>query len=402
MPQHTDHIFDFDRIVDRRQSDSVKWRHYGDALPLWVADMDFPAPPPVIEALRQRIDHGIFGYPYEPPALRAALVDWLARRFAWEVDPAALVYVPGVVGGFNIACRATCAPGQGVLVQTPVYPPMLDAAANHGLIRDEMLLTRGADGRYEIDFDAFEAAIGPHTRLFMLCNPQNPTGRAFTAAELTQMAEICLRHDLFICSDEIHADLVFSGQRHVPIATLEPEIAARTITLMAPSKTFNIPGLGFSLAIIEDRDLRAAFKAAQKDIVPHVNVLGYTGALAAYTAGEPWLEACLRYLEANRDALAAYVRDHLPGVEMAMPEATYLAWLDCRAAGLGETPGQFFLERAGVALNEGSMFGRGGAGFVRLNFGCPRATLMEALERMAAAVADPRSYTKAHEDMQLS
>ncbi len=397
MPQHTNDIYDFDRIVDRRSSDSVKWRQYGDVLPLWVADMDFPAPPPVIEALRQRVEHGIFGYPYEPPALRPALVEWLRRRFAWEVAPDALVYVPGVVGGFNIACRATCAPGQGVLVQTPVYPPMLDAAANHGLIRDEMLLTQGADGHYEIDFAAFEAAIAPHTRLFMLCNPQNPTGRAFTVAELTRLAEICLRHDLLICSDEIHGDLVFAGQRHTPIATLGPEIAARTITLMAPSKTFNIPGLGFSLAIIEDSGLRAAFKAAQKDIVPHVNVLGYTGALAAYTEGEPWLEACLRYLEANRDILVSYVADHLPRMRMTTPEATYLAWLDCRATGLGEQPGQFFLERVGVALNEGNMFGRGGAGFVRLNFGCPRATLLEALDRMAAALDDLPRHTKTHE-----
>lgn len=384
--QPTTKDYDFDFVINRHTSDSIKWRWYGDALPLWVADMDFTAPEPVLRALRDRIAHGVFGYAMPTPELFDALRAWLVRRFNWQVDPSALVFVPGVVAGFNIACRAACRPGQGVLVQTPVYPPMLDAAANHGLLRDEIMLTRGADGRYGVDWDAMEAAIAGHTRLFLLCNPHNPTGRAFSAGELERMAELCLRHDLLICADEIHGDLIFSGHRHIPIATLSPAVASRTITLMAPSKTFNIPGLGFSLAIIEDAQLRAAFNAAQKDIVPHVNALGYVAALAAYTEGEAWLNACLRYLEANRDYLMEQVRATLPGVQVVAPEATYLAWLDCRKAGIGMEPARFFLEKARVALNEGATFGRGGEGFVRLNFGCPRATLTEALTRMSAAL----------------
>ncbi len=381
-------VYDFDRVIDRRNSDSIKWRWYGDALPLWVADMDFPAPEPVLRALHARVDHGIFGYAAEPRELRGILAAWLWRRFGWQVDPAAFVFVPGVVTAFNVACRAFCRPGQGVLVQTPVYPPILEAPANHGLNRHDMQLARDEAGRYTVDPDAMAAAITPETRLFILCNPHNPVGRAFTAPELAQMADICLRRDLIICSDEIHGDLVFSGSRHIPIATLAPEVASRTITLMAPSKTFNIPGLGFSLAIIEDKALRAAFKVAAKDIVPHINALGYVAALAAYSEGEPWLEACLRYLEGNRDYLTAYVQTRLPGIRLVPPEATYLAWLDCRPAGLGEAPAEFFLKHAGVALNEGKIFGAGGEGFVRLNFGCPRATLAEALGRMAAALRE--------------
>ncbi|MGQ9491505.1 MAG: MalY/PatB family protein [Anaerolineae bacterium] len=380
--------YDFDRVIDRRHSDSIKWRWYGDALPLWVADMDFPAPEPVLRALRERIDHGIFGYAAEPPALRETLCAWLWRRFNWQVDPAAFVFIPGVVTGFNVACRAFGRPGEGVLVQTPVYPPILDAPANHGLARHEMQMARDDAGRYSVDPQAMAQAIAPNTRLFILCNPQNPTGRAFTPAELAQMAEISLRYGLIICSDEIHCDLVFSGAQHTPIAALDPAVASRTITLMAPSKTFNIPSLGFSLAIIEDKDLRAAFKAAARDIVPHITALGYVAALAAYRAGEPWLAACLRYLQGNRDYLAEYVRQHMPGIHLRPPEATYLAWLDCRGVGLAEDPAAFFLRQAGVALNEGKAFGRGGEGFVRLNFACPRATLTEALARMATALAE--------------
>ncbi len=378
--------FDFDRIIDRRGSDSIKWRAYGDVLPLWVADMDFTAPDAVIAALRARVDHGVFGYAGEPPALREVLTAWLARRFGWRVAPEAFVFVPGVVTGFNVACRATARPGEGVLVQTPVYPPMLQVTANFGLRQDEMTLTQGTGGRYTVDLDAFDAALAEDTRTFLLCSPHNPTGRVFTPDELAAMAEICLRHDVVICSDEIHGDLVLDGSRHLPIASLAPEIGRRTITLMAPSKTFNIPGLGFSLAVIEDPALRASFTAAAKDIVPHINALGYVAALAAYTEGEPWLDACLRYLTANRDYLDDFVHARLSGISMARPEATYLAWLDCRAAALPQGPYKFFLERAGVALNDGATFGRGGEGFVRLNFGCPRATLMEAMERMAAAV----------------
>ncbi len=380
--------YDFDRVIERRHSDSVKWRWYDeDVLPLWVADMDFLAPEPVIEALSERVQHGIFGYAHEPPELRDALMAWLVRRFNWQVAPEAFVIVPGVVSGFNIACKAVAEPGDGVLVQTPVYPPMLNAPANFGLVREDMQLTRDGSGRYSVDDALMAATMTDRTRLFLLCSPQNPTGRAFTQPELSRMANLCLKRGVNIISDEIHCDLVYPGAQHLPIAALSPEIGARTITLMAPSKTFNIPTLGFSLAIIENRDLRKAFRRAMGDMVPHVGALAYAGALAAYTEGEPWLDACITYLAANRDFLVHYVAEHLPGIRMWSPEATYLAWLDCRQANLPEDPYNFFLKHARVALNDGATFGEGGAGFVRLNFGCPRATLEQALERMRAALA---------------
>jgi cystathionine beta-lyase len=377
---------DFDRIIDRRDTDSIKWRKYGEAIPMWVADMDFAAPEPVIEALRTRVDHGVFGYADEPPLLRETLCAWLQRRFAWTVSPDALVFAPGVVAAFNVACRAFCAPGEGVLVQAPVYPPMRFAPANFNMTRDEMELTQDSSGRYTVDYDCMEATITDRTRLFMLCNPHNPTGRVFTREELQRMAEVSLRHGLTICSDEIHCDLVFEPHRHLPIASLDPEIGRRTVTVMAPSKTFNIPGLGFAFAIIEEAEMRKRFIAAGRDIAPHINVLGYAGALAAYTQGEPWLEACIAYLLRNRNSLMQFVVERLPGVRMVLPEATYLAWLDFRAANLGEDPQCFFLRRAGVALNEAAAFGPGGEGFARLNFGCPRSTLSEALERMEHAL----------------
>jgi cystathionine beta-lyase len=378
--------YDFDALIDRRASDSDKWHHYGDALPLWVADMDFRAPEPVIRALRQRVEHGIFGYGIEPPELRPIIVERLRALYDWHVAPGALLFVPGVVTGLNQAVHAVTTPGDGVLVQTPVYFPMLWAPGNAGCTRDEMELTRRPDGRYEIDYDAFEAAITGRTRIFLLCNPHNPTGRVFRRDELARVAEICLRHDVVICSDEIHCDLLFPGHPHLPIATLGPEVAARTITLMAPSKTFNVAGIHASVAIIEDADLREQFEAAAAGLVPHLDVMGFTAMLAAYRHGQPWLDEVRRYLKAGRDYLFDYVETSLPGVTMARPEATYLAWLDCRAASIDGNPHKFFLEKAGVALSDGETFGKGGEGFVRLNFACPRAILEEALERMAKAL----------------
>ena len=379
-------IYNFDQVIDRRDTDSVKWNYYGDALPLWVADMDFRAPEPVIRALCQRVEHGIFGYGTEPPELRPLLVEHLDRLYDWEVPPEALVFVPGVVSGFNLASRAVTRPGDGLLVQTPVYFPTLSVPRNANLVLNEMQLTWQSDGPYEVDLDLFEATITGRTRMFILCNPHNPVGRVFRRDELEHVAEICLCHGIVICSDEIHCDLVFEGHAHLPIASLDPEIAARTITLMAPSKTYNIAGLRASVAIIPDPELRRRFKAVRADLVPPLDVLGYTAIVAAYRNGGPWLEQVLRYLQANRDFVLRYVRDNLSGISMHSPEGTYLAWLDCREATLPTNPHRFFLENAKVALNDGATFGRGGAGFVRLNFACPRTTLVEALQRMRQAL----------------
>ncbi len=378
--------YNFDQIIDRRSSDSIKWCYYGDAIPLWVADMDFRAPEPVVRALGERVAHGIFGYCGEPPELRPLIVERLQRLYGWEVPPEALVFLPGIVSGFNLAARAVTYPGDGLLIQTPVYFPFFHVPRNHFLRLDEMELTLRDDGHYEVDLDRFEATITGRTRVFLLCNPHNPVGRVFTQAELEAMAEICLRHDLVICSDEIHGDLVFEGHQHIPIASLSPEIAHRTITLMAPSKTYNIAGIHASVGIITDPELRERLTAARADMVPRLDVMGYTALLSAYRDGAPWLQQALAYMQANRDFLYDYVNERLPGLTMQRPEGTYLAWIDCRGARLQGNPHEFFLEQAGVALNDGASFGKGGEGFVRLNFACPRATLTQALEQMREAL----------------
>ncbi len=380
--------FDFDTLIDRSGTGSIKWDWAASGeLPLWVADMDFRSPAPVIAALQARVAHGVFGYTRASDGLRDAVVEWLARRYAWRVEPEAIVFVPGVVTGFNLALRAFTHPGAGLLIQTPVYPPILHAAEEAALESHAMQLSLAAGGRYTVDFDRFAATFAANTRMFLLCNPHNPVGRVFTAAELARMAELCLARDVLICSDEIHADLIFAGHKHVPIAALAPEIAARTVTLFAPSKTFNIAGLDCSFAIIPDPELRKQYNAARGGLVGHPNLLAYAAAEAAYREGEPWLEALLAYLAANRDFLAGYVSEYLPGVRLTLLEGTYLAWLDCRAAGIPGNPYEFFRQQAHVMLNDGLTFGPGGAGFVRLNFGAPRALLAEALERMAAALA---------------
>lgn len=383
--------FNFDAIIDRSSSDSNKWTEYDDTvLPMWVADMDFRAPEPVLETLHARIDHGVFGYGYLAPRCHEIICERMARLYNWHVTPEQVVFMPGVVSGLNIACRMINEPGNGVLVQPPVYPPFLSAPENQGMVAQHApLLETMRDGHlyYEIDFDAFEAAITPQTRLFMLCSPHNPVGRQFTRDELTRLAEICVRHDLLICSDEIHCELLLSGRDHIPTATLAPEIAERCVTLLAPSKTFNIPGLGFSFAIVQDNALRARVLETMKGIAGHPSILGIAAAEVAYTQCDDWHEAMLAYLTANRDYVVDFVDMQLPGIRTTIPEATYLAWLDCRDAGLVDQPFEFFLEAAKVAMNPGPAFGDGGDGFVRLNFGCPRDTLVDGLQRIKFALA---------------
>lgn len=379
--------FDFDQIIDRTSTHSIKWRAYEkDVLPMWVADMDFPSPPAVIRALRERIEHGIFGYEQNPPELRECIVERLARLYDWHVTPDAIVFLPGIVPGFNIATRAFVNAGEGLLIQTPVYMHIVHAAAEADVISQEMALSREPDGRYSIDMELFEHSLTPETRLFLLCNPHNPVGRVFTREELEAMAELCLRHNVLICSDEIHCDLIYRDHQHIPIAALDPDIAAQTITLMAPSKTFNIAGLQCGYAVIPNAEVRQRYQEARAGLVGTPNLLGYAAAQAAYTYGAPWLHALLTYLEANRDLLVRYVAEHLPQLKVAAPEGTYLAWIDCRDAELPTAPAEFFLKKGRVAFNDGAAFGPGGEGFVRLNFGCPSAVLVEGLNRMTVAL----------------
>jgi cystathionine beta-lyase len=379
--------YNFDELPDRKSSESIKWHYFPeDVLPMWVADMDFVSPEPVVRALQERVAQGVFGYAGDLPGLREAIVERLGRLYHWEVLPQDLVFIPGVVTGFNLAAHAFTDEGEGVLIQPPVYMPFLDVGKNVRGKCQEVQLTDNANGYYRVDWDAFERAITPETRMFLLCNPHNPVGRVYTRAELERMAEICLRRGLVVCSDEIHCDLVFSGHQHVPIASISPEIAQNTITLMAPSKTYNIAGLSCSFAVIQNPELRKRYTQAEQGLVHGVNLLGLVAARAAYAEGQEWLDQLLAYLEGNRDFLCSFVAARLPGVKMFCPEATYLAWLDCREAGIEGKPSDFFLKNARVAMNDGAAFGSGGEGFVRLNFGCPRPMLVEALERMEAAL----------------
>jgi cystathionine beta-lyase len=382
-------IYNFDELPNRKATESVKWHAFEeDVLPMWVADMDFLSPEPVIRALQERVAHGVFGYAGDMPALSEAIVERLDRLYHWKVTPKDLVFVPGVVTGFNMAAQAFVGANGGLLIQPPVYMPFLRVANNVGGIDQEAPLTPHSDGYYTVDDDRFESAITDQTRMFLLCNPHNPVGRVFHRDELERMAAICLRHNLVICSDEIHGDLIFSGHQHVPVASIDPEIAQKTVTLMAPSKTFNIAGLSCSFAVIQNPTLRKQFEQGGLGMVHGVNLLGLVAAQAAYQHGQEWLDQMLAYLEENRNVLVRFVNEQLPGVKIFCPEGTYLAWLDCRNAGLGDKPAEFFHKTARVALNEGDAFGQQGAGFVRLNFGCPRSMLLEALERMKKALLE--------------
>ncbi len=375
--------FDFDSPIDRRRTASLKWERYPDPddLPLWVADMDFASPPAVVEALGRRADHPVYGYTLPPGELTEAVVAWLAGRYAWRVAPEALVWLPGLVTGLNLCCRAVGREGDAVLTAVPVYPPFLSAPA-HSRRRLQTVPLGGGEENWALDPDRLAAALTPATRLLILCNPHNPTGRVYSRPELEALAETCLKNGLVVCADEIHCDLILDGSKaHRPFASLGPEVARRTITLMAPSKTFNLPGLGCAFAVIPDADLRRAFRSAMAGIVPSVNLFGFAGALAAYRHGGAWLSALIGYLRRNRDAAIAALAA-MPGLRVHRPEATYLAWIDTRPAGL-KAPAAFF-ESAGVGLSDGADFGA--PGFVRLNFGCPRSLLNQALERMGRAM----------------
>ncbi len=391
-------IYDFDQIIDRRGTNSVKWQKYPqDVLPLWVADMDFLAPQPVLTAMSHAVEHGIFGYEFPSRELGETVAARMDKLYGWKVVPEMVVATPGVIAGFNAAARTVCTAGQGILVQPPVYPPFLSVHKNGALVRQEAPLKvdpEGAALHYRVDFSVFKQAVNgcnAHTNMFLLCNPHNPTGQAFSRADLMRMAEICLNNDTVICSDEIHSELLLGGACHTPIASLSPEIADKTITLIAPSKTFNIAGLFCGFAIIPDPELLRRYKVTADQLSMHVNSLGLTAAKAAFSGEcDDWLEGLKVYLTANREFLVEYVKQELPGIKVTIPDATYLAWLDCselvRSGRITGTPFDYFLKQARVALNEGMEFGQGGEGFVRLNFGCTRKTLAEALERMKAAL----------------
>jgi len=377
-------VFDFDSVIERHGTGSEKWDKYRgrDVIPMWVADMDFRSPPAVVDALRQRVEHGVFGYTGPTPEVVEAVVEMLARDHGWAVDPDWVVWLPGLVSGLNVTCRAVGEPGDDVLTLVPVYPPFLSAPRNTG--RSLVRVPMQSDGnRWTIDFERLAAAVTPRTRLLLLCNPHNPVGRVFDRAELERLAEVSAAADLVVCADEIHCGLVLDpGKEHVAFATLGPEAARRSITLMAPSKTFNLAGLGCAFAIIPSEPLRRRFVQAKAGIVPMINPFAYLAAAVAYRDCCDWRRALLDYLRGNRDTLAGALTAMPGGLTMAPVEGTYLAWIDVRRTGI-EEPVRFF-EEAGVGLQDGREFD--GPGFVRMNFGCPRAVLREGLRRMRRAL----------------
>lgn len=378
--------FDFLTVPDRRGTGSLKWEKYAgrDILPMWVADMDFLSPPCVRDALARRVAHGVFGYTAPTREVVAAVRGWLRDRHEAEVEPEEIVWFPGLVPCLNVICRALGTEGDEVIALTPVYPPFLSAPAfSH---RASVSAPLALDGdRWSVDMARLEAAFTPRTRALLFCNPHNPVGRVFTEAEVRAVAALCARRGALFCSDEIHADLVLGPSRHFSALRLNGAAAGERIVLMAPSKTFNTPGLSCAFAVIPEANLRQRIRDAARGIITEINAMGYAACEAAFREGEPWRQELLGVLRENREILYDFVAREMPAIRLRPMEATYLAWLDCRALGLDD-PVAFF-EKGGVGLMDGKLFGPGGEGFLRFNFGCPRTRVEEALRRMKAALA---------------
>lgn len=375
-------MFDFDGVIDRRGTQSLKWDKYGDKdiLPLWVADTDFQAAPAILEALHQRIDHGVFGYSRPSPRLIKLILERMHSLYGWQVEADWLLFMPGVVPGLNFACKAWCRPESSIISPTPVYYPFLNAPGYNERRISHLPMQLVAD-RWLPDFERLEQ-LAVDADLLLLCNPHNPGGTVFTRTELERIADIAERHEVTVCSDEIHCDLLLDkGARHIPFASLSAAAAQRSAVLMAPSKTFNIAGLCCSFAIIPNPTLRHKLQQSMRGLMADNNLLGFIAAEAAYAEGEEWLAAQLEYLRDNRDLLMRELGS-LPGVKIAHIEATYLAWIDVSGLQL-ENPIASF-EAGGVGLSPGAQFGDGN--FIRLNFGCSRELLTEAIRRMKRVI----------------
>jgi cystathionine beta-lyase len=382
--------FDFDRIIHRRGTGSAKWDALGDrfgrvdAIPLWVADMDFQSPPAVLRTVSERVAHGVFGYAHVPDAFYEAVTGWLARRHEWKVDPEWILPGSGVVFGLATSVRAFTEPGDGVVIQPPVYHPFRRVIEANGrrVVENPLWLQ---DGRYVPDLEQLESCLRDGAQLLMLCSPHNPGGRAWTSEELHGMLEIADRYDVVVVSDEIHFDLLLPGTNHIPTARISGK--DRIVTLTAPTKTFNFPALRASYAVIEDSDLRTRYEQEiRRAAASGMSLLGAVATAAAYNEGAAWLNDLLHYLEGNLRMLREHVSD-LDGIRLISPEATYLAWLDCRGLALDDKAlMDFFVRKAGLALSSGVQFGRQGSGFMRLNFACPRSVLAKALEQLRQAL----------------
>jgi len=376
-------VFNFDEEVDRSNSDSVKWHRYRgrDILPMWVADSDFLVAPAIRQALHQRADHAVFGYTHEPARLVELIVARMQRLYGWKIDPEWLLWLPGVVAAMHLTCRSNGVPGDTVYTPGVIYPPFSKAPELSARVNQAVPMC-SRQRRMIIDLDWLEQQPGKPSRVLLFCNPQNPGGAVYRESELLRLAQIAQRQDLIVCSDEVHCDLVLDrDKRHIPLASLGPEIEQRSITLMSPSKTFNVPGLGCSFAIVANRAIRQRMILARTGIVPYVNAMGYAAAQAAYASGDEWNRQQLDYLRGNRDLLIEEI-NKIPGLQLDPIEATYLAWIDISALAL-EKPMAFF-ENAGVGLSPGRDFGD--RDYMRLNYACPRARVEKAIDRIRLAV----------------
>jgi cystathionine beta-lyase len=383
----------FEEIIDRSHTGSLKWDKYAsrDVLPMWVADMDFRSPPAVLHALRERVSHGVFGYTLPDAELMQVLYKYLKDAHGFEVEREWIIWLPGLVPALNLTCRAF--PGD-ILTLTPVYPPFLTAPRFSGQPCTVSPL-QPRETHWEIDWDDLESKIRPETSVLLLCNPHNPVGKVFRREELERLGELACRHDFVVCSDEIHCDLILDPkEKHIPMATLAPEVQARTISLYAPSKTYNLPGLSCSFAVISDPSLRKQFKKTIRGIITEVNAMGYAACRTAYREGEAWRRELLVVLRENRDFLYQFVADHCPEIQMLPMAATYLAWMDVRALELDD-PAEWF-ESHGLGLSDGRSFGDAGAGYLRMNFGCPRETLEAGCMRLLRGVRAARAKRKVH------
>ena len=385
--------FDFDQPVNRENTNSVKHdlrgRLFGkeDVIPMWVADMDFRVPPAVSRAIQERARHEIYGYTIRPEAFYDAAASWMQRRHGWRVETEWMTFTPGIVPGVNLAIQALTEPGDKVMIQPPVYFPFFDAVRkNHRQLVENRLLLK--DGRYHIDFDDFERQLREGVRMFVLSNPHNPGGMVWTHQELKTMGELCVKYGATIVADEIHCDIVYDGHQYIPMASLSEAIASKTITFIAPSKTFNIAGLASSVSIISDDSLRKTFNEMVGRLhIWHGNIFGSEAFRAAYEQGDQWLDELLVYLRDNLSLVEHYTRERLDDIELIRPEGTYLAWLDCRGLPLeADQVHRFMIEKANAGFNDGASFGENGKGFQRLNFGCPRSTLEKVLSNMEKAL----------------
>ncbi len=384
-------VYNFDRVPNRRDPNVLnKWTWYPkDILPMWVADMDFPAPKPILDALHKAVDQGVLGYELPSLALQETVAARMDHLYKWKVKPDSVVTVTGIVSGFNVAARAFCSPKKGYLIQTPVYNEFHEVKNNVRIPQIDAPFVKSVQGNilhYEIDWDGFRKQV-KKASIFLLCNPHNPLGMVFSRGDLLRMAEICIENKVLIVSDEIHSELLLDGHTFTPLAKMSSEIAKHTITLISPSKTFNVPGLFCGFAIIPNQELRQRYDQEVNHLRLHVSSLGLHSARAAFSGQcDGWLEELRLYLTANRDFLVDYVTETMPEVRITLPDATYLAWLDFTKLDLKRSPYDFFLEKAKVALSDGAIFGEAGKEHIRLNFGTPRSILMQGLDRMRKAL----------------